>query len=128
MPSPSNLRFTESHEWFSTQGDVVTMGITQYAADELTDITYVEMKPAGAAIKPGGSIGEVESVKNTSDVYSAVGGSIAEVNKAVVEDPSLLNSDPYGKGWLVKIKSTDTSPLNKLMDQKTYDGKHPVGK
>ena len=123
MPSPSNLRFTESHEWFSTQGDVVT--ITTIVTGLFASVLR---KPAGAAIKPGGSIGEVESVKNTSDVYSAVGGSIAEVNKAVVEDPSLLNSDPYGKGWLVKIKSTDTSPLNKLMDQKTYDGKHPVGK
>ena len=128
MASPANYRFTESHEWFSASGEVVTMGITQYAADELTDITYVEMKPAGTAIKPGASIGEVESVKTTSDVYSAVGGSIAEVNKAVIDDPSLLNSDPYGKGWLVKIKSTDASPLAKLMDQKTYDSKHPVGK
>jgi len=128
MPSPSNFRFTESHEWFAIQGDVVTMGITQFAADELTDITYVELKGSGTAIKPGGSVGEVESVKTTSDVYSAVGGTIAEVNKAVVDDPSLLNSDPYGKGWLVKIKSADVSPLSKLMDQKTYDAKHPVGK
>jgi glycine cleavage system H protein len=128
MPSPANCRFSESHEWFAAQGDVVTMGITQYAADELTDITYVEMKPAGTVVKPGAPIGEVESVKTTSDVYSAVGGAITEVNKAVVENPALLNSDPFGKGWLVKIKATDTAPLNKLMDQKTYDSKHPVNK
>ena len=126
MSSPSECRFSESHEWFLLQGDTVTMGITQYAADELTDITYVELKPAGTSIKPGTAIGEVESVKTTSDVYSAVGGSIVEVNKAVGADPSLLNSDPYGKGWLVKIKTTDSSPLGKLMDQKTYDRMHPV--
>lgn len=127
MPSPTDCRFSESHEWFRLSGDVVTIGITQYAADELTDITYVEVKPSGTAIKPGGSIGEVESVKTTSDVYSAVGGSIIEVNTSVAEDPSLLNSDPYGKGWLVKIKTADPSPLQKLMDQATYDRKHPVG-
>jgi glycine cleavage system H protein len=126
MPSPTSCRFSESHEWFRLEGDVVTMGITQYAADELTDITYVEVKPSGTAIKPGAPIGEVESVKTTSDVYSAVGGSIVEVNKAVSDDPSLLNSDPYGKGWLVKIKTNDPSPLQKLMDQSTYDQKHPV--
>jgi glycine cleavage system H protein len=77
-------------------------------------------------VKAGGSVGEVESVKTTSDVYSAVSGSIVEVNKAVSADPSLLNSDPYGKGWLVKIKTADPSPLQKLMDQATYDRKHPV--
>jgi len=126
MASPNNYRFSESHEWFRVDGDVVTMGITQYAADELTDITYAEMKPAGTAIKPGSSVGEVESVKTTSDIYSAVGGAISEVNKAVSSDPSLLNRDPYGKGWLVKIKTTDSSPLSKLMDQATYDRKHPV--
>jgi len=127
MPSPSDLRFTETHEWFRVEGDTVTMGITQFAANELTDITYVELKPSGTTLKPASPIGEVESVKTTSDVYSAVGGSISEVNKAVVTDPSLLNSDPYGKGWLVKIKTTDASPLAKLMDQKTYDQKNPVG-
>lgn len=127
MSSPSDRRFTESHEWFHLDGDIVTMGITQYAANELTDITYAEMKPAGTSVNPGASVGEVESVKTTSDIYSAVAGSITEVNKSVSDDPSLLNSDPFGKGWLVKIKTTDSSPLNKLMDQATYDRKYPVG-
>jgi glycine cleavage system H protein len=126
MPSPANCRFSESHEWFRVEGDVVTMGITQYAANELTDITYVEMKPAGTKVAAGGAVGEVESVKTTSDVYSAVAGAIAEVNPALASDPGLLNSDPYGKGWLIKIKTSDSSPLNKLMDQKTYDQKHPA--
>jgi glycine cleavage system H protein len=127
MSSPPDCRFTDSHEWFRLDGDVVTVGITQYAANELTDITYVEMKPVGTSVNKGGSIGEVESVKTTSDVYAAVPGTIAEVNKEVTADPSLLNSDPFGKGWLVKIRATDTSPLTALMDQANYDRKYPVG-
>jgi glycine cleavage system H protein len=127
MPSPANCRFSDSHEWFRLDGDVVTMGITQFAANELTDVTYVEMKKPGTAVTSGSVVGEVESVKTTSEIYTVVAGAIAEVNKAAADDPSLLNSDPFGKGWLVKIKTTDTSGLNGLMDQATYDRKHPVG-
>jgi glycine cleavage system H protein len=128
MPSPANCRFSESHEWFRLDGgNVVTLGITQFAANELTDITYVEMKPVGTKLQAGGPVGEVESVKTSSDIYSAVGGTISEVNADAAKDPSLLNSDPFDKGWLVKIKTDDPAPLNKLMDQKTYDQKHPVG-
>ncbi|UCD75432.1 MAG: glycine cleavage system protein GcvH [Phycisphaerales bacterium] len=126
MPSPSNCRFAESHEWFRVEGDVVTIGITQFAANELTDITYVEMKSLGTALEPGETVGEVESVKTTSDVYCAVGGEIIEVNEALDEDPSLLNSDPFGEGWLIKIRATDLSPLEGLMDQPTYDAQYPV--
>jgi glycine cleavage system H protein len=126
MTSPSQCRFAESHEWFSADGDVVTMGISQFAANELTDITYVEMKPAGTTIAAGDAIGEVESVKTTSDIYSAVGGEIVEVNQAVCDDPSLINSDPFGAGWLVKIRAADASGLAELMDQPTYDGKYPI--
>ena len=126
MPSPSNCRFAESHEWFRAEGEMVTIGITQFAANELTDITYVEMKPAGTQVAAGDSIGEVESVKTTSDVYCPVGGEIVEVNPALEDDPSLLNSDPFGEGWLVKIKCTDLSPLDGLMDQPTYDAKDSV--
>jgi len=126
MSSPSDCRFSESHEWFRVDGDGVTVGISQFAADELTDITYVELKPQGEDINPGDAIGEVESVKTTSDVYSVVGGEIIEVNQKAIGDPSLLNSDPFGEGWLVKIRTNDTSPLDDLMDQPTYDEKHPV--
>jgi glycine cleavage system H protein len=126
MASPSDARFTESHEWLRADGDVVTLGISQYAANELTDITYVEMQHAGTSIKPGDSVGEVESVKTTGDVYSPVGGEIIEVNPAVSDDPSLLNSDPFGAGWLIKIKADDLGPLGELMDQPTYDEQHPV--
>jgi len=126
MPSPANCRFSDSHEWFRLDGDIVTLGITQFAANELTDITYVEMKPVGTQVKAGGPVGEVESVKTTSDVYSAVAGTITDVNKSLADDPGLLNRDPFGKGWLVRIKTADAAPLGKLMDQATYDRKNPV--
>ncbi len=126
MSTPRDCRFSASHEWFKLEGDVVTIGITQFAADELTDITYVELKPSGTKLAAGASIGEVESVKTTSDVYSAVGGEVIEANPLVVKDPSLLNSDPFGKGWLVKMRTSDASALKGLMDAATYDQKHPV--
>lgn len=127
MPSPSDRRYTDSHEWFKLDGDVVTVGITQYAADELTDITYVEMKPVGATISAGESLGEVESVKTSSDVYCVLDGEIIEVNDSAAADPALLNSDPFDSGWLVKLRVSDPSPLDALMDQTTYDQTNPVG-
>jgi glycine cleavage system H protein len=127
MSSPTTLRFSESHEWFKADGATVTLGITKFAADELTDVTYVELKPVGTKLQAGSSVGEVESVKTTSEVFSAVAGEIVEVNAKVTADPSLLNADPFGSGWLVKIRATDTTPLAKLMDQPTYDKRHPVG-
>ena len=126
MTSSRPRRYSESHEWFSVEGNLVTIGLTPYAASELTDITYVDMKPAGTALTPGDSIGEVESVKTTSDVLAAVGGEVTEVNDAVREDPSLINSDPYGAGWLVKMRTSDTSPLDALLDQERYDATYPV--
>ena len=127
MASPANCKFTESHEWFRVEGETVVVGITQFAANELTDVTYVQMKPSGTAIESGASLGEVESVKTTSDIYSVLAGSIVEVNTEVVKDPSLVNSDPFGKGWLVKMRSADVGQLVGLMDASTYDAKHPVG-
>lgn len=127
MASPANCKFTESHEWFRVEGETVVVGITQFAANELTDVTYVQMKPSGTAIESGASLGEVESVKTTSDIYCVLAGSIVEVNTEVVKDPSLVNSDPFGKGWLVKMRSADVGKLVGLMDASTYDAKHPVG-
>jgi glycine cleavage system H protein len=127
MASPANCKFTESHEWFRVEGETVVVGITQFAANELTDVTYVQMKPSGTAIESGASLGEVESVKTTSDIYSVLAGSIVEVNTEVVKDPSLVNSDPFGKGWLVKMRAADVGKLVGLMDASTYDAKHPVG-
>ena len=126
MSSPRGYRFSQTHEWLDLDGDVVTLGITQYAADELTDVTYVELKPVRSTILPGEAVGEVESVKTTSEVYAAVGGEIIEINEAASEEPSLLNTDPFGKGWLVKIRTADPSPLDALMDFETYDQRYPV--
>ncbi len=120
MAVPADRKYSESHEWHKLEGGVVTLGVTQFAVDQLTDVTYVEMKPAGFKFKAGSPVGEVESVKTTSDIYSAVEGEITEVNKAVVDDPSLLNSDPYGKGWLVKIKVASVDGMNGLMDAAAY--------
>lgn len=124
MPTPTDCRVSDTHEWFRVQGSTVTVGITQHAADQLTDVTYVAMKPLGTAVTAGGSVGEVESVKITSDIYSAAAGKIVAVNDDVVKDPSLVNSDPYGKGWLVKLDVADTSAINALPDGAAYDKKH----
>jgi glycine cleavage system H protein len=126
MSSPSDCRFSESHEWFKTEGDVVTVGISQFAANELTDITYVEMQPIGTVVSSGESIGEVESVKTTNDIISTYNGEIVEVNEAVSDDPSLLNSDPYGTGWLAKIRCDGSTSAESLMDQSSYDEKYPA--
>ncbi|MFM9169488.1 MAG: glycine cleavage system protein H, partial [Phycisphaerales bacterium] len=98
-----------------------TMGITQHAADALTDITFVQMKPAGSSVTAGGSVGEVESVKTSSEIYVPVGATVAAVNDAAHKDPSLLNSDPFGKGWLVRLSGCDLSKATGLMDAAEYD-------
>jgi glycine cleavage system H protein len=126
MPSPTECRFSDSHEWFLLEGDIVTVGISQFAANELTDITYVEMQPIGTAISVGDSAGEVESVKTTSDIISAYTGEIIEVNEGVADDPALLNSEPFEGGWLLKMRVEDTSAGDELMNQATYDGKYPA--
>ena len=126
MSTPAECRYTETHEWADLDRDIITLGLTQYAADELTDVTYVEMKPQHSTILPGESVGEIVSVKATNDVYSPVGGEIVEVNQAAADQPSLVNSDPFGKGWLVKIRTADPSPLDGLMDQETYNKRYPV--
>ena len=124
MSTPSDCRVSDTHEWFRVNGTTVTVGITQHAADALTDITYVEMKPVGTSVSAGGSVGEVESVKTTSEIYSSAGGKIAEVNTDAVKDPSLLNSDPYGKGWLVRLEVADASAILALPNGSDYDKKH----
>src|ERR1043165_5597571 len=98
MASPNDRQYSSSHEWHKVEGDTLTLGITRFAVDALTDVTYVEMKKPGTKLKAGDAVGEVESVKTTSDIYCAVAGEITEVNKALTDDPSLINSDPYGKG------------------------------
>lgn len=124
IPTPADRVYSESHEWHKVEGDTLTLGLTSFAVDQLTDVTYVEMKPKGTKLSAGDIVGEVESVKTTSDVYCAASGEIIEVNAAANADPSLLNSDPYGKGWLIKMKITDKSGLGKCMDKAKYDAQY----
>ena len=124
MSSPTDRKYTESHEWLKVDGDTVTLGLTRFAVDQLTDVTFVEMQPAGTEFAEGDSLGEVESVKTTSDVYGPGDGEIVETNDAVADDPSILNDDPYEKGWLVKLKLGDASVVEGLMDAATYDEKY----
>lgn len=121
MSTPSDRVYAESHEWHKVEGDIVTIGLTTYAVDQLTDVTFVEMMEVGTEIEPGESVGEVESVKTTSDIYSAVGGEIIEVNQALADHPELVNNDPYDDGWLVKLKMIDKGNLDDCMDADAYD-------
>jgi glycine cleavage system H protein len=129
MPVPSDRRYSETHEWHKPEGgggDTLTLGLTQFAVDALTDVTYVQMKAKGTKFKAGDIVGEVESVKTTSDIYCAVPGEIVEVNAALADNPGLLNSDPYGQGWLIKVRVADPSGLDTLMDAKAYEAAHPA--
>ncbi|MFQ5461302.1 MAG: glycine cleavage system protein GcvH [Phycisphaerae bacterium] len=121
MSNPSDRRYSATHEWFLAEDDIVTVGITQHAADELTDITYVELPAIGTLVDSGGSIGEVESVKATSELFTAVGGEIVEVNTDLEDRPELINDDPFETGWIVKIKATSLAGLEELMDAGAYE-------
>ena len=108
MSNPQQLRYSKEHEWLSAAEDgVVTVGITEFAADALGDIVYVQLPEVGATVTAGETCGELESTKSVSDLYSPVTGEVTEVNEAVVDDPSLVNTDPYGGGWLFKVRVAD---------------------
>lgn len=124
MQAPGDCRYSDSHEWYRIEGDTLTLGITQHAVDQLTDVTFVDMKPSGTTIEAGDPVGEVESVKTTSDIYCAASGEIIEVNGALESNPGLINADPYGDGWLVKVRIGDASGLESLMSADDYLAKH----
>jgi len=126
MASPADRKYSESHEWHKVEGDTLTLGISRFAVDALTDITYVQMKKVGTKFKAGDVVGEVESVKTTSDIYCFVAGEVTEVNVALGDNPGLINEDPYGKGWLLKAKISDPAGLAKLVDGAAYDKAHPA--
>ncbi len=119
--TPKELKYAETDEWFSVEGDVVTIGITDYAQDQLNDIVYIELKEVGDALVAGDSFGEVESVKAASEMYSAAAGEIIAVNADLEDAPEIVNADPFGAGWMVKIKTADVSALDGLMDAAAYD-------
>lgn len=105
---PSNLHYTKDHEWVLIDGDQMTVGITQYAADALGDVVYVDHPAVGSSISASSIVGEVESTKSVGEIFAPASGEVAEVNQAVVDDPSLINQDPYGQGWLFRITPSDT--------------------
>lgn len=119
--TPAGLKYAKSDEWFAVQGDTVTIGITDYAQDQLNDIVYVEFREEGESLDAGDSFGEVESVKAAAELYSAVPGEIVAVNTALEDEPEVVNADPFGAGWMVKIRADDLAPLEALMDAAAYD-------
>lgn len=121
MPVPNDRKYSQTHEWFKADGKTVTIGISQFAADELTDVTYVDLPQVGSQIEGGTHFGEVESVKATSELFTAVSGTVREVNPRLVDEPELVNNDPFGEGWMIKVECTDLAPLNKLMNGAAYD-------
>jgi len=124
MASPDDRKYSESHEWHKLDGDLVVIGISKHAVDELTDITYVEFTQSEGPISKGDAFGEIESVKTTSELYAGIDGEIVATNDAVVDNPALVNEDPWDKAWLIKLKPADTSQLDDLMSAEAYDKQH----
>ena len=120
MSAPKDLRYLQTHEWHRVEGDTVTIGITQIAADELTDITYVSLPKVGTKVSANGRFGEIESVKATSDLYSGVGGTVTEINADLANNPGLVNTDPYNKGWMLKVRLENRSDYDKLLSPEDY--------
>jgi len=117
---PADLKYTKSHEWVRVADSVATIGITDHAQHELTDVVFVELPAVGRKVKAGEACAVVESVKTASDIYSPVSGEIAEVNRAVVDNPALVNSEPYGCGWFFKLKLANPGELNSLLSPEQY--------
>jgi glycine cleavage system H protein len=120
MNVPSELRYSTDHEWIRTDGNTVTIGVTDFAQDSLGDVVFVEVPENGATLALGESFTEVESTKSVSDIYAPVSGTISEVNDALDDQPELLNSDPYGEGWICRIEMSNPSELDALMDAAGY--------
>ena len=111
MADATTLQYTAEHEWVLVDGDTATVGITAYAADKLGDVVFVELPSVGAALAEGSIVGEIESTKSVGELFAPVNGEVVEANEGVVSDPSLVNSDPFGEGWLIKVKFTELPTL-----------------
>jgi glycine cleavage system H protein len=114
------LKFTDDHEWLKVEGGVATVGITEHATEQLGDLVFVELPESGASFEKGDTAATLESVKAASDVYAPLGGEVIEINQAIVDDPSIVNSDPMGAGWFFKLKLADASAADGLMDEAAY--------
>lgn len=120
MKLPQNLKYTNEHEWISVEGDVATVGITSFAQGELGDIVFVEIETEGETLDKGETFGTIEAVKTVSDLFMPVGGEVKEVNPELESSPELVNKDPYGAGWLIKITIGDASELDGLLSADEY--------
>ena len=121
MNFPSNLRYTKDHEWVSLEGDIATIGITEFAQRELGDIVYVEVETIGKSLNAGDVFGTVEAVKTVSDLYLPVAGTINELNPALAGAPELVNNDPYGEGWMIKMTVSNPADVAQLLDASGYE-------
>jgi len=117
---PPDLKYARSHEWVRVSGDLATVGITDHAQHELTDLVFIELPAAGRQLKAGETSAVVESVKTASDIYSPVSGEVVEANKAIADDPAIVNTDPYGTGWFFKIKFSQPEELSGLLSAADY--------
>ena len=121
MSVPTDLRYTRDHEWVRIQGDEATVGITQYAADQLGDIVFVDLPEVGRDLESAKAFGVVESVKAVSDLFAPLSGAVSATNQALAGGPELVNSDPYGEGWLIKLRFAADADLDDLLDADAYD-------
>ncbi len=121
MENPIDRKYTKEHEWVKIDGDIATIGITDFAQDQLTDVVFVELPEVGKQIEQNGNLCVVESVKSVSDIFSPVSGEIVEVNKALENSPALVNNDPFEDGWIVKLKIRDETELDQLMTPEEYN-------
>ncbi len=121
MTFPTELKYTKDHEWVRIEGDAVTIGITEFAQGELGDIVFVEIETKGQSLNEHEIFGTVEAVKTVSDLFMPVAGEIVEVNEELANDPAAVNNDPYGKGWMIKVKLNAGNSLDALMDAATYE-------
>jgi glycine cleavage system H protein len=121
MTSPKDLRYSKEHEWVKVDGETATIGITDYAQNSLTDIVFIELPKIGKQVAQFANLGVVESVKSVSDIFSPVSGEVIAVNNEIENNPELINKDPYGKGWMAKVKMKDKGDLNKLMTAEQYE-------
>ncbi len=121
MNIPTELRYTKEHEWIRADGDIGTIGITDYAQDQLGDIVYLDLPAVGASLAQNDKLGEIESVKAVSDLYASVSGEVLEVNQEAVDEPEAVNEEPYGKGWLIKVRLSDASELDAMLTSEAYD-------
>jgi glycine cleavage system H protein len=122
---PAELKYAKSHEWVKVEGGVATIGITDFAQDQLSDLTYVELPTVGDEVGASDQIAVVESVKAASDIYAPIGGTVTAVNKNLQEKPELINTDPYGEGWICKLQPEDISELESLLDGDSYNALQP---